>query len=703
MDVFLILYVLGLMVMFFFLGAAIGGAARSFKAYFFGIKDNEYFCCVAPSARDSALIKASPIAGAALGTAGLMQGAAEEEASEGLIEVQSEEPSVDRVAEWNETEAEPEVVVDQTVAVQRDEQAVVDEAWDGGDTAQPRVLDEDVRKDADVYRDENGALRADQEQAIVATPVEETPVVEPAKVAIAPQQYEFVPIMLPETPEEPEAPEEAVEQGEPEELEASVEHVDAPQEQAGEPGEELGPQVWDYAAEEDDYSDVMFDSAGVEDDLTLIKGIDAELKGGLNELGVRSFEQIATLNSREVGFLQSKLGFTSELNEAGWIEQAKILAAGGITAFAGSMMGQEQSGTAETIEQPQIVGADVEQGSVVQEPDAPDAVETAEAEDLAARETSDERELEAEQEGDNGRDKRLFGERERQERDNGWRERYSGERKVVPPGERLSTELSDSEELDEASYHARRVDSDDLKQIRYISTGLEKKLNLLGVYKLSQIAQWSDEEIADVSEQLELKDRINEEGWIAQAAEAMISDGEGISGDDRMNEGFEPASVVEMEHIDQIVDLTDNEKTLLVNNGVTNINQIANWSGADIKWAGDLLEVGDLERVSSWVETARALVSSEVVDAPGGVASGADQDLKRIRGIDAETEEKLKTLGVSTYEQIANFEQKDINRVNEWLGISGRVEREYWVVQAKVLRDGGDTDFSKLYDGSAEG
>ena len=50
--------------------------------------------------------------------------------------------------------------------------------------------------------------------------------------------------------------------------------------------------------------------------------------------------------------------------------------------------------------------------------------------------------------------------------------------------------------------------------------------------------------------------------------------------------------------------------------------------------------------------------------------------------------------------KIAEWQQADMDRVNDLLGTSGRVERQYWVVQAKVLKDGGHTDFSKLYDES---
>jgi large subunit ribosomal protein L19 len=69
---------------------------------------------------------------------------------------------------------------------------------------------------------------------------------------------------------------------------------------------------------------------------------------------------------------------------------------------------------------------------------------------------------------------------------------------------------------------------DDLKQIKGVDEFLEKRLNLLGVIRFEQVANLSDDEIAQVEEALKLKDRIARENWIAQAqtliAEATASE-----------------------------------------------------------------------------------------------------------------------------------------------------------------------------------
>jgi tRNA (guanine37-N1)-methyltransferase len=58
---------------------------------------------------------------------------------------------------------------------------------------------------------------------------------------------------------------------------------------------------------------------------------------------------------------------------------------------------------------------------------------------------------------------------------------------------------------------------DDLKQIKSISADLEVQLRKLNVLKFDQIANFSDEDIANVDEALNLNGRIEKEDWVGQA------------------------------------------------------------------------------------------------------------------------------------------------------------------------------------------
>jgi predicted flap endonuclease-1-like 5' DNA nuclease len=78
--------------------------------------------------------------------------------------------------------------------------------------------------------------------------------------------------------------------------------------------------------------------------------------------------------------------------------------------------------------------------------------------------------------------------------------------------------------------------------------------------------------------------------------------------------------------------------------------------------------------------------------------SGHIDDLKRIRGIGVLIEKRLNAMGVTRYEHIANWTSGDIDRVSQVLEFGGRIEREAWVEQARILSSGGQTEFSRRVD-----
>jgi predicted flap endonuclease-1-like 5' DNA nuclease len=78
--------------------------------------------------------------------------------------------------------------------------------------------------------------------------------------------------------------------------------------------------------------------------------------------------------------------------------------------------------------------------------------------------------------------------------------------------------------------------------------------------------------------------------------------------------------------------------------------------------------------------------------------SGTVDDLKRIRGVGVLIEKKLNSLGITSYEQVANWTGADIERVSQILDFKGRIERENWIEQARILATGGQTEFSRRSD-----
>lgn len=84
-----------------------------------------------------------------------------------------------------------------------------------------------------------------------------------------------------------------------------------------------------------------------------------------------------------------------------------------------------------------------------------------------------------------------------------------------------------------------------------------------------------------------------------------------------------------------------------------------------------------------------------VLAAPRG---GKADDLKRIRGIGKQNEGRLHGLGVWHFDQIAAWTPDEVKWVGGYLAFPGRIEREDWQAQAKVLAAGAETEFSKRAD-----
>jgi NADH-quinone oxidoreductase subunit E len=74
--------------------------------------------------------------------------------------------------------------------------------------------------------------------------------------------------------------------------------------------------------------------------------------------------------------------------------------------------------------------------------------------------------------------------------------------------------------------------------------------------------------------------------------------------------------------------------------------------------------------------------------------AGAD-DLKQIRGIGRVNEGRLNALGIYHFDQIAAWTRPEIRWVATYLSFPGRIDREDWVGQARILASGAQTAFSR--------
>ena len=72
-------------------------------------------------------------------------------------------------------------------------------------------------------------------------------------------------------------------------------------------------------------------------------------------------------------------------------------------------------------------------------------------------------------------------------------------------------------------------------------------------------------------------------------------------------------------------------------------------------------------------------------------------NLQQISGIGPKLEKTLHGLGIKHFDQIAAWKKSEIEDVNEKLRFKGRIEREEWVPQAKLLAAGKTDEFEKKY------
>lgn len=73
-------------------------------------------------------------------------------------------------------------------------------------------------------------------------------------------------------------------------------------------------------------------------------------------------------------------------------------------------------------------------------------------------------------------------------------------------------------------------------------------------------------------------------------------------------------------------------------------------------------------------------------------------DLRKIKGVGPKLVSLLAEQGVTSFEQIAGWSAADVAKVDATLGrFKGRIERDQWISQAKLLASGKETEFSAKF------
>lgn len=74
---------------------------------------------------------------------------------------------------------------------------------------------------------------------------------------------------------------------------------------------------------------------------------------------------------------------------------------------------------------------------------------------------------------------------------------------------------------------------------------------------------------------------------------------------------------------------------------------------------------------------------------------GQADDLKLIGGVGPKLEGTLNELGFYHFDQVAAWTTSEVSWVDSRLRFKGRIARDNWIDQAKILASGGETEFSK--------
>ena len=372
------------------------------------------------------------------------------------------------------------------------------------------------------------------------------------------------------------------------------------------------------------------------DDLTLIRGIGPSLKARLYERGITRFGQLAALSSDEVAKLGSDLGLPGVIEREAWVGQAKSL-------MPAAAMAAAMEAPAATVAVPGAAAA-VPAVAVAAVVPAVVAAVVAPAVAVAA----------------------------------------------VPTAAGTSG------------------DNDDLKHIRGIGPEIEKRLNELGVRSFADVARWSPADIDRLNNVFGFKGRIERENWVEQAQ--ILARG----GETDFSRRFAASAAS-----------TAGQPGVAIAGGPVAVASavggatVAAVAGGAVSAAAPLVEAVSAAAAVAPAAAAAAIpvavaagsaVVAEVAKPiaanvpvagaakPAAAAAATSDDLKRIRGIGVVIEKKLQAMGVSNYQHIAAWTPADVEKVSEQLDFKGRIERENWIAQARILAGGGQTDFSRRVD-----
>lgn len=270
--------------------------------------------------------------------------------------------------------------------------------------------------------------------------------------------------------------------------------------------------------------------------------------------------------------------------------------------------------------------------------------------------------------------------------------------------------------------------SDDLTRIDGVDSSIQRRLKEQGVRRMQDLADLSPADVKGLSEALHLGGRIEREDWVGQA-QILAAGGETyysrrVDHGMPVPKGADPAAAIPKDEpappaAEPVVATSPPPAAEPAPVAASSPEPVAETPAAPapppaaveppvaaVAAAAPAPEPApapasgaDSGSPVSDVSHLRSVRSEALIGEDGGRASlrpaGDLDDLKRIRGIGVLIEKKLNSLGVTHYEQVANWTGADIERISRILDFKGRIERENWIEQARILATGGQTEFSR--------
>jgi predicted flap endonuclease-1-like 5' DNA nuclease len=113
---------------------------------------------------------------------------------------------------------------------------------------------------------------------------------------------------------------------------------------------------------------------------------------------------------------------------------------------------------------------------------------------------------------------------------------------------------------------------------------------------------------------------------------------------------------------------------------------------------GILAGIGEIAAVGAEEEALAASAPPAPAPSAPEAPSGDGDDLLLIKGVGPKLAALLRSLGVTRFAQIAGWSEADIDRIDAQLGtFKGRIRRDNWIEQAKLLATGDKAGFEAKF------